>query len=99
MDVEGGQVLMGFRDRLLPSKIHKSFLIDGHYYAGVCRNANVARWSGAHDRFYHWRDKFGFTFVESIGYWEDDHQYDEFIPVVDLGPSTPREVNIPEEPS
>jgi hypothetical protein len=90
---------MGFRDRLIPAKIDKSFLIDGHYYAGVCRNAQVARWSAAHDRFYHWRNKFGFTFVESIGYWEEGHLYDEFIPVVDLGPEPFKAVDIPQEPS
>jgi hypothetical protein len=47
-------------------------------YAGTCRNASIARWNAIERRFYHWRYKFGFRFVETIKAPEDDDTYDVF---------------------
>lgn len=77
---------------LYPVIIPKDRLVDGNYYAGLCRNASVARWNGADNHFTHWRDKFGRVFLEDIGYFTPDGQWDEFIPVIDLGAELPREI-------
>ncbi len=60
-------------------KIPKQELIHGAYYFGRCRNASVARWNGEEQIFYHWRSKFGETFLECIHCPEDDSVYDVFI--------------------
>lgn len=78
--------------RLYPVIIPKDQLIDGNYYAGLCRNAHIARWSANTGRFFHWRYKFGREFIEEIDYFTPDGQWDEFIPVIDLGPELPREI-------
>ncbi len=61
-------------------KIKKADLIDGAYYRGQCRNANVARWFAKQNRFTHWRYKFGTRFLEDIDCEEDGagHHYDIF---------------------
>lgn len=64
----------------------------GHYYAGKCRNAVVARWDAHTGLFYHWRDKFGRQFIETIDPWDPDGHYDGFLPAVDLGPTLPPEI-------
>jgi hypothetical protein len=56
----------------------KKDLIDGAYYTGNCRNANVARWDAATNRFYHWRMKFGNRFVEWIFHPDDEKYFDVF---------------------
>jgi hypothetical protein len=76
---------------LLNLIIPKQQLTKDNYYSGQCRNAYIARWNGEH--FTHWRDKFGFTFLEDIDYWEDGHYFDEFIPIFDLGPELPKEIS------
>jgi hypothetical protein len=75
-----------------------AILVHGHYYAGQCRNARVARWDAAAQVFHHWRQKFGHRFVETIDYWDDDGQYDGFIPVFDLGPEPPEAIELPLPP-
>jgi hypothetical protein len=60
-------------------KIARKDLIDGAYYKGHCRNAQVARWSEADGCFYHWRTKFRSTFLEEIKHPEDEQFYDVFI--------------------
>ena len=60
-------------------KIAKKDLIHGAYYRGECRNAGEARWNADDELFYHWRYKFGDTFVETICHPEDDQVYDVFV--------------------
>lgn len=57
----------------------KQNLVHGEYYIGSCRNADVARWNGDESVFYHWREKFGSRFIETICCPEDDDKYDVFI--------------------
>lgn len=59
----------------------KAELEDGALYHGECRNAGVARWDAARQRFVYQRTKFGRTFAEDIVHPEDDDGYDVFTPV------------------
>ena len=61
--------------------IPKSQLIDQAYYAGICRNATIARWSAARNEFFYEREKFGVNFIESLPCPEDAIDgYDYFEP-------------------
>lgn len=60
-------------------KIAKADLIHGAYYRGRCRNADTARWCAVDQQFYHWRNKFGHHYIESIKHPEDDKMFDVFI--------------------
>ncbi len=71
-------------DRAIP----KAALKNGTYYAGVCRNAKVARWIAAENVFVHWRKKFGSVFTETISHPEDYARYDVFIPEREIPPPT-----------
>lgn len=82
---------MQLQDIIIP----RAILQDGYYYAGRCRNAIIARWSGPDQLFYHWREKFGREFIESIEYWELAGRWDQFIPIFCLGPKLPAEVPFP----
>ena len=75
---------------LLQFAIPQARLVDGNYYAGRCRNANIARWNAQDQQFYHWRTKFNRTFIETIDYWVVDGQFDGFIPLFDLGADVPQ---------
>ena len=75
---------------LLQFAIPKDKLVDGNFYAGRCRNANIARWNAQDNQFYHWRTKFDRTFIETIDYWVVDGQFDGFIPLFDLGADVPQ---------
>lgn len=75
---------------LLRFAIPQAQLVDGHYYAGRCRNANIARWNAEDNQFYHWRTKFAATFIETIDYWQVDGHFDGFIPLFDLGADVPQ---------
>ena len=59
--------------------IKKENLKHGVYYAGTCRNANVARWNETKQLFFHWRTKFNNKFVEEIHCPEDDDFFDVFV--------------------
>ena len=59
----------------------KAELVDGAYYVGRCRNATIARWSAAHDCFFHWRIKFDRVFMEDIRHPADETYFDVFRPV------------------
>ena len=50
----------------------KDLLVHGGYYKGRCRNASVARWNAKGQRFYHWREKFGRIYIETIKYPTDE---------------------------
>jgi len=60
--------------------VQKKDLVDGAYYRGQCRNATVARWFAAQNRFTYWRTKFGNVFLEDINHPADDIGYDMFYP-------------------
>lgn len=64
--------------------IKKEDLEHGAYYKGRCRNATEARWDGNRQKFRHWREKFGHTFLEYIKCPEDDKVYDVFVAVEKL---------------
>jgi hypothetical protein len=59
--------------------IRKEDLEDGGYYAGHCRNAEVARWSKTHDCFIYMREKFRDIFPEKINHPANDNGFDLFI--------------------
>jgi hypothetical protein len=52
----------------------RSELRGGAYYKGRCRNATVARWNDDEQCFYHWREKFGNIFIETIKYPTDEDE-------------------------
>jgi hypothetical protein len=54
--------------------------VDGAYYHGICRNARVARYVAATNRFVYMRQKFGSVFPEGIGHAENDNGFDLFKP-------------------
>ncbi len=66
------------KTRYVPN-VKKEDLIHGEYYLGHCRNAIVARWNGEEGIFYHWRTKFGHSFIETIHCPEDEQYYDVFV--------------------
>lgn len=68
--------------RDIKRSILKKDLIDGGYYAGICRNACIARWKADSGIFIHWRIKFGLPSTETIQHPEDavDNRFDYFIP-------------------
>lgn len=72
--------------------IKKEYLQTNYYYAGICRQANIARWDG--EKFIHWRTKFASTFLEDIEYWDLDGQFDGFIPLFEIGLELPKEIDI-----
>ena len=59
--------------------LHMPF-IDGAYYHGRCRNAVVARYVAATNRFVYMREKFRYVYPESIGHAENDNGFDLFRP-------------------
>jgi hypothetical protein len=71
--------------------IPKADLKHGLYYKGRCRNADIARWNGETQMFYHWRHKFGAKFVEKIHCPEDEQHYDVFVAYA-LLPEPPEEI-------
>ena len=54
------------------SILPKDQLRHGAYYKGRCRNATIARWNADERCFYHWREKFGRIFIETIKYPTDE---------------------------
>ena len=58
----------------------KSALVNGQQYKGVCRNAKIATWSAARNRFVYVRNKMGRRFRETINHPDDDVGDDVFVP-------------------
>lgn len=58
--------------------LKKAELEHGAYYRGICRNAEIARWNAEEQQFYHWRTKFGNTYIETIKHYEDEDHFDVF---------------------
>ncbi len=66
--------------------LRKEQLIDGKYYRGTCRNANVAQWDEKGNCFWYMRHKFGNNFAEKINHLQDDNRYDLFVPLEEVDP-------------
>jgi hypothetical protein len=62
----------------------KADLKHGEYYKGRCRNATVARWNAEADCFFHWREKLGRIYIQTIKYPTDEPRFDVFFPVSNL---------------
>lgn len=76
--------------------IAKAYLIHGEYYAGVCRNAVVARWDAHRKCFVYNRTKFGDIFTETIEHPADttNPRADVFYPLAFLGETLPTEIEL-----
>lgn len=61
--------------------LRRSQLVHGRYYVGRCRHATIARWNAEQRCFYHWREKLGRIYVETILYPTDEMHpwWDAFI--------------------
>lgn len=64
--------------------IRKEDLIDGKYYLGICRNAEVAKWDAEKNVFSYLRQKFNLKYFEEINHISDDDGYDLFIPIEEI---------------
>ena len=62
--------------------IPKDKLVVGKTYFGSCRNADKAIWLG--DKFEYTRHKFGASYQEKINHFEDDNEYDLFVPIREI---------------
>ena len=60
--------------------IPKNELVDGQFYFGEHRNANVGRWIAEKQVFEHWRYKFGYR-LDDCNHFEDDNGYALFVPI------------------
>ena len=60
--------------------IPKADLVDGKFYFGEYRNANVGKWIAEKNVFEHWRYKFGFR-LDTCNHFEDDNGYALFVPI------------------
>ena len=59
--------------------IGKKDLIEGQYYIGEHRRANVAKWNGK--EFIYNREKFGNVFEDTCNHFEDDDGFALFVPI------------------
>ena len=59
--------------------IPKKDLIEGQYYIGNHRRANVAKWNGK--EFIYNREKFGNVFEDKCNHFEDDDGFALFVPI------------------
>ena len=59
--------------------IAKKDLVIGKTYVGSCRNTEEATWLGEY--FEYNRTKFGTVFKEKINHFEDDNDFDLFVPL------------------
>lgn len=62
--------------------IPKSELIPNKEYSGECRNSDKATWNG--EKFIYKRRKFGNSYFEGINHYEDDDNYDVFVPIEEI---------------
>jgi len=60
--------------------IPKKDLIDGQYYYGDYRNAEVGKWNSEEKVFEHWRYKFGYR-KDICNHFEDDDGFALFVPI------------------
>ena len=64
--------------------IKKDDLIDGIYYQGLCRNADVAKWDAKNNCFWYIRDRDRRPYKEKINHLADDNGWDLFVPFIKL---------------
>ena len=62
--------------------IPKNELIIGKEYNGECRNASKATWDGK--VFHYMRYKWGSPYEEDINHYEDDDDFDVFVPIEEV---------------
>jgi hypothetical protein len=60
--------------------IPKTDLVDGQFYFGDYRNANIGKWLAEKNVFEHWRYKFGFR-IDECNHFEDDDGFALFVPI------------------
>ena len=60
--------------------IPKKDLVDGQYYYGDYRNAEVGKWNAEENVFEHWRYKFGYR-KDTCNHFEDDDGFALFTPI------------------
>ena len=60
--------------------IPKNELVDGQFYFGEYRNANIGRWLAEKQVFEHWRYNFGYR-LDDCNHFEDDNGYALFVPI------------------
>jgi hypothetical protein len=72
--------------------LRKSELVDGKYYIGHCRNAEVALWSEKLDCFIYMRNKFGMVYAEEIEHPENDDGFDLFTPFEEVEPDETQKI-------
>ena len=60
--------------------IPKKDLVDGQFYFGEYRNANVGKWVAEKNTFEYWRYKFGFR-IDECNHFEDDNGFALFVPI------------------
>ena len=59
--------------------IGKKDLVEGQYYIGEHRRANVAKWDGK--EFIYNREKFGNVYEDKCNHFEDDDGFALFVPI------------------
>jgi hypothetical protein len=64
--------------------LDKADLMHGAYYKGRCRSATMARWNAESQQFFHWREKFGRIYVQTIKHPADESILDVFFPATKL---------------
>lgn len=62
--------------------IPKSKLVVGATYVGTCRNSSKAIWNGK--EFEYDRYKWGYVYKDTIPHFEDELEFDVFIPIKQL---------------
>jgi len=60
--------------------IPKADLVDGQFYYGEYRNANIGKWNAEENVFEHWRYKFRFC-LDTCNHFEDDNGFALFVPI------------------
>lgn len=61
--------------------IPRKDLVDGQFYIGDHRNANVAKWDAKKEHFVYMRYKFGSIFEDVCKHFEDDDGFALFVPL------------------
>jgi hypothetical protein len=66
--------------------IPEALLQDGAWYWGVNRNCNMGQWDAAHQRFNHYRYKWGNTYSDTSNCLENDDGFALFFPFAPVVP-------------
>ncbi len=84
LEPEDIPAVLEYATQIIKTRTHDEFsgrpilprdrLAHGRYYKGRCRNATIARWNSDKQRFYHWREKLGRIYIETIRYPTDERE-------------------------